>query len=94
MPFEEWIRLKNSAASRKNFAVKVIRMFFTEEERARSNVRGKGGKSRLNPVKIDFVKKKTFEMWPLQTFELEKKAWADCVCAIDEANRRLNWPRK
>ena len=55
----------------------------------RSNVQGERGKA-FNPVKIHFVRQKTFNMFPLDTGEEEKKAWAKCVCAIDEANCRLN----
>ena len=47
----------------------------------------------MNPVKMEFVKMKVFEMWPLETFEKKKKAWAECVCAINEANHRLNRPK-
>ena len=59
MSLEKLVRLKRSSASRQNFAAKVVRLFFTEEERARSNVRGKGSKRCLNPVKIDFVRQIT-----------------------------------
>ena len=34
-------------------------------------------------------------MFPLDAGEEEKKAWAImCACAIGEANRRLNRPKK
>ena len=82
--------MKNESSSRKNFSANLVRQLFTEEERASSNVRGKGGKAQLNQAKIDVVKAKTFEMHPLELFENEKKAWGDCIKAIDEANRRLN----
>ena len=94
MSFEALIRLKHNSSSRKNFAAKLVRLFFTEEERAKSNVKGKGGKAQLNPVKVGIVKTKAFEMWPLESFEEEKKAWAACIVAIDEANRRLNRNKK
>ena len=70
---------------------------FSRKKETRSNVRGKGSKRRLNPVKFDFVYigQKTFKMFPLDAGEEEKKAWAImCACAIDEANRRLNRPKK
>ena len=89
------MRLKNEASSRKNFAVKLCRQLFTEEERSKSNVSGKkGGKAQLNPVKIDIVRTKTFAMFPTETGGSEKKAWSQCVVAIDEANRRLNRSKK
>ena len=84
------VRLKMDSSSRKNFAANLVRQLFTEEERAASNVRGKGGKAQLNPAKIDVVRIKAIEMWPLESYENEKKAWSDCIKAIDEANRRLN----
>ena len=78
------------SSSRKNFAANLVRQLFTVEERASSNVRGKGRKPQLNPVKIDVVRSKTLEMYPLGSNEYEKKVWSDCIKAIDEANRRLN----
>ena len=41
-------------------------------------------------VLIQYIKSLTFQHYPLESFETEKKAWAKCVLAIDEGNRRLN----
>ena len=90
LSFEELYKIKDSSSSRKNFAARLVRGYFPEEERARCNVRGRGGKGKLNSIKMDIVKRKVFDIWPLNPSETEKTAWAQCVCAIDEANRRLN----
>ena len=42
LSFEELYKIKDSSSSRKNFAG-----YFPEEERARCNVRGRGGKGKL-----------------------------------------------
>ena len=66
-----------------------MRQLFTVEDRKTSNVNGKN-KKQLDPMKIAFVRKVTFQQYPLKGEESEKKAWGSCVEAIDEANRRLN----
>ena len=90
MSLDLLFKLKQESASRKNFAVKLVREWFSEEERRTSNVAGKKGKKKLNEVKMGIVKTKTFFIWPLEHNEVEKTVWAGCVAAIDEANRRLN----
>ena len=68
----------------------MVREIFGEETMKRSNVAGKFGKLKMNPVLIQYIKSLTFQHYPLESFETEKKAWAKCVLAIDEGNRRLN----
>ena len=82
--------MKSSGISRRNFAKKLVAMIFTETERSTCNVNGRN-KSKLDPIRIDYVKRKTFQMYPLN-HQIEKieKAWSECVIAIDEGNRRLN----
>ena len=62
---------------------------YTEEERRQSNVHGKLGKKQLSPNRMEELRKAVFEQYPLEGFEKEKNAWADCVRAIDEAGRKL-----
>ena len=81
--------LRNNSTSRKNFAACIVRRIFTEAERSTSNVNGKN-KAQLDPHRIGFVKQKVFQMYPLLSGETTDKVWAECVAAIDEANRRLN----
>ena len=82
--------MKSSGISRRNFAKKLVAMIFTETERSTCNVNGRN-KPKLDPIRIDYVKRKTFQMYPLN-HQIEKieKAWSECVIAIDEGNRRLN----
>ena len=58
-----------------------------------SNVNGRK-KPKLDPSRIAFIKRASFESFPLTGEETEKRAWGGCVEAIDEANRRLNRPKK
>ena len=83
------MKIRNSSASRKHFSSLIVRAIFTEDERAKSNVSGRK-KVKLDPYRIAFVKRKVFQMYHLLTGEKGDKAWAQCVVAIDEANRRLN----
>ena len=53
----------------------------------KSNVNGTRGKLELDPVKVSFIRKVTFQQYPLKSDEREKKAWSDCVTSIDEANK-------
>ena len=83
------MKIHNNSASRKHFSSMIVRAIFTEEERATSNVSGRK-KAKLDPHRIAFVKQKVFQMYPMLAGESADKAWAECVVAIDEANRRLN----
>ena len=70
--------------------MQVMRQIFSLEERKTSNVNGKN-KRQVDPTKIAFVQKVTFQQYPIKLgIETERKACSACVEAIDEANRRLN----
>ena len=83
------VKLRHTSSSRRNFAANIMRLMFTKPEREVSNVRGKLGKSQLDPERIDYIKMVTFRMFPLDSKESLQSAWAACINAIDEANRRL-----
>ena len=82
--------LLKRSCSRRNFAVNMVREMFDEDTMKRSNVAGKLGKLKMNPVLIEYIKSLTFQYYPIEPFEKEKTEWAKCVIAIDEGNRRLN----
>ena len=86
--------VRSGSCSRRNFAAKLVVALFDEATRRRCNVSGKLGKSKLNPVLIQYVKSLTFQFYPLEHHENEKGEWAKCVVSIDEVNRRLNKPAK
>ena len=54
-----------------------------------SNVNGKAGKEQLSPNRMEQVRVIVFNHYPVEGWETEKDAWADCVRAIDEAGRKL-----
>ena len=82
--------MRSSGISRRNFAKKLVALIFTEAERSTCNVNGRN-KPKLDPTRIGYVKRKTFQMYPLNPrIERIEKAWSECVIAIDEGNRRLN----
>lgn len=87
---DEILRIKSSSTSRMNFAAKMNRHLFSIEERKACNVRGKMGKSMLDPDRIKYIKDVAFKLFPLKDNEIDWRAWSACVVAIDESNRRLN----
>ena len=52
------------------------------------------GKKQLSPNRIDRIKQIVFNHFPLETGELEEKAWSSCRKAIDEHSRKLKRPMK
>ena len=82
--------LKKKSCSRKNFATRLNCEIFDEETRKRSNVGGKLGKMKLNPVLIQYIRSIVFQHYPLEEGETIQKAWSNCVTAIDAGNRCLN----
>jgi hypothetical protein len=53
------IKAKNS-----NFAANINRKILSEEERMTSNVSGTKGKNELDPIKVAFIKRVTFQQSP------------------------------
>lgn len=82
------VRLKS--CSRSNFCSNMVRQLYSVEERKRSNVRGKLGKSKLDPTRLAIVHQTAFQVYPLATGEREETVWSHCIKAIDESCRRLN----
>ena len=77
------------SCSRSNFCANMVRQLFTVEERMRSNVRGKLGKSQLDPARLAVIRQAALQMYPLGTGEREELVWRQCIKAIDESCRRL-----
>ena len=76
------------SCSRRNLAVRMVRILFDEETRLKSNVNGRG-KEKLDPEIIKYVKRKCFYYWPLSCKETEEEGWKLCVISIDENARSL-----
>ena len=82
--------LRQKSCSRRNFSAKLNQEVFDVETRKKSNVAGKLGKMKLNPVLVDYIKSLTFQHFPLEPDQTKKHEWAQCVIAIDVCNRGLN----
>lgn len=81
--------MKTEACSRRNFAAKLVKHAFTEEERRKCNCRGKRGKDRLDPNRLNVIKALTYYHYPLKQGCDEDENWLnECVKAIDEVYRR------
>ena len=78
------------SCSRNNFHVNLVNCLFSLEARRSSNVKGKLGKCRLDPVRLLSVRQFVLELYPLAGGESEDVAWWQCIKATDEASRRLN----
>lgn len=82
-------KMKIEACSRRNFAAKLAKHAFTEEERRKCNCRGKRGKDRLDPNRLNVIRALTYHYYPLKQGYDEDENWLnECVKAIDEVNRR------
>ena len=91
----EITKIYRHSCSQQNFSSRLVRRLFDEHARKTSNVAGRLGKSQLDTVIMSYVKSLTFQFFPLNLHEKQDRAWAACIGAIDEANRRLNnKPRK
>ena len=86
----------NNSSSRRNFANNCAKKIFTIEERLNSNVNGKKGKQGFDTEKIAAIYNTVFQFYPLAGGEDRKRAWSDCVRAIDESSRKIkfNFSRK
>ena len=81
------------SCSRRNFASRLVAKLFDRETRLRSNVNGRG-KDKLDPEKIEYVKKKVFQYFPVCGVERQASEWQLCILSIDEFNRRLKKVKK
>ena len=62
---------------------------YSEKEREISNVNGRKGKKRLDPVRMSIVRQLTYTLKPLKPGESEEDDWnKSCTNAIDSANRK------
>lgn len=74
--------------TRRSLASALVNELFDAEIRMRSNVRGRG-KDQLDPQRIEYVKKKCFQVYPSDRDSDMKKDWDDCIVAIDDKARDM-----
>ena len=72
----------------RSLASALVNVLFDAETRMRSNVRGRG-KEQLDPQRIEYVKKKCFQVYPSERDSDMKKDWDDCIVAIDDKARDM-----
>ena len=81
--------LEQGCNSRQNLATHLVRTVYSEKERETSNVNGRRGKKRLDPVRMSIVRRLTYTLKPLKPGESEDNDWKkSCTKAIDSANRK------
>ena len=81
---------KVKSSSRANFAARLVRNLYTEEECKISNVRGVLGKCKLSHTCLDRIKEATIQMYPCDSGENLAQVWTNCCKAIDGTCCRLN----
>ncbi|XP_071949888.1 uncharacterized protein [Antedon mediterranea] len=81
------------ATSPRNFALGLVRKLFTKDEMRNSNVNGKQGREKLDPVRIRIVKDLVIEYYKIPFID-QSFIWKHCIISIDEGCRRLRRKRK
>lgn len=95
MTLEEIDRLQLTTKSRQNFALSLINIIFTRDEKSKATISGANKFRKLDPAKIDWVSKISFLKYPLLSSESSaSKEWSKCRNVIDTtlrlANRLIN----
>ena len=85
------ITIKAQSSSSMNFAVRLLRAFFTPPELKGKNVSGMHGKEQLDPERIAKIKNFVYEFYPTPPSEREL-VWRECRKAIDYYLRKA-FPR-
>ena len=80
--------------SRRNLALKIAELRFSQEERLTSNCSGTRGKTALDRQELEQIRTDVFRYCSLVGKENFEDAWRDCRRAIDEWGRLLNYRRK
>ena len=76
------LHLRSRSTSEKNFAVQLVRHFFTPQELDGRNVRGIGNKLPLDPEKIRKIREIIFRFYPSSAAQ-QDLLWRECRKAID-----------
>lgn len=63
IPTEAALRIRSSSCSRKKFEVNLYKALFSSEIRAGSNTAGSFKKNKLDPVKMNVIRKTVFALW-------------------------------
>ena len=77
------------ASSRRNFALRLANLLYSEEERRVLNCSGSKGKERLDETKLTYIQGEVMKFWPPDSRGTQDEAWRECIKAIDEGGRAL-----
>ena len=80
--------LRASSCSRENFASKLVKELYTNDDRLTCNVRGVLGKEKFDEKKMTYIQDLTFKNYPCALVE-RRAAWGKCIEAIDSASRAM-----
>ncbi|XP_060086259.1 uncharacterized protein LOC132565628 isoform X3 [Ylistrum balloti] len=79
--------INRSSSSRPNFAWRLARYFYNNDEMRGRNCFGRKGKQAICPKKLNMIHKLVFEYFPLGSGDSAKRMWSDCTVAIDKGIR-------
>ncbi|XP_021368164.1 uncharacterized protein LOC110459950 isoform X8 [Mizuhopecten yessoensis] len=79
--------INRSSSSRPNFAWRLARYFYNNDEMRGRNCFGRKGKRAICSKKLEVIHNLVFEYFPLGPEDSEKRMWSDCTVAIDKGIR-------
>ncbi|XP_033752935.1 uncharacterized protein LOC117336489 isoform X7 [Pecten maximus] len=79
--------INRSSSSRPNFAWRLARYFYNNDEMRGRNCFGRKGKKAICSKKLNMIHKLVFEYFPLGSEDSAKRMWSDCTVAIDKGIR-------
>ncbi|XP_069132870.1 uncharacterized protein [Argopecten irradians] len=79
--------INRSSSSRPNFAWRLARYFYTNDEMRGRNCFGRKGKQAICSKKLSLIQKLVFEYFPIGPEDSPKRMWSDCTVAIDKGIR-------
>ena len=85
---EYLIRLKAKSNSTMNFSVHLLRELFTLEELEGRNISGSRGKDKVDPKRVEIIKKTVFNTYGTTPSDAEM-VWRGCRKAMDTFMRRM-----
>lgn len=85
---EYLIRLKAKSNSTMNFSVHLLRELFTLEELEGKNISGSRGKDKVDPKRVEIIKKTVFNTYGTTPSDAEM-VWRGCRKAMDTFMRRM-----
>ncbi len=77
-------------ANRSGFCRRLVRAIFRDPlELVGKNVNGVGGKGKIDPLRVAWIRKVVLEKFPTNSGESELNVWKNCIITIDGLKRSV-----